>query len=94
MASGQPFAAADLGRIRSGNPKTQGIALGRRSAQAILALRAHDGSAHAEMRVDVDYVPSTMPGIWRQDPVSRSPVILVKVSRYFRLSAVVTPVSA
>jgi hypothetical protein len=68
--------AADLGRIRNGNPKTQGIALGRRSAQAILALRAHDGSAHAEMRVDVDYVPSTMPGIWRQDPVSRSPVAI------------------
>ncbi len=66
----------DLRRVRNGNPKTQGIALGRRSAQAILAMRANDGSAHTEMRMDGDYIPGTMPGIWRQDPISRIPLAM------------------
>ncbi len=38
--------AEDLGDIPNGQAKTRGIALGRRAAAAILALRSNDGSAH------------------------------------------------
>jgi hypothetical protein len=75
------FAAAlaeDLNRIRvsGGRAKANGIELGRRAAAAILALRAHDGSHHAEPRMGVDFVPSNAPGKWRQDPISLIPLAL------------------
>jgi hypothetical protein len=75
------FAAAlaeDLNRIRvsGGRAKANGIELGRRAAAAILALRAHDGSHHAEPRIGVDFIPSDEPGKWRQDPVSLIPLAL------------------
>ena len=68
--------ANDLSDIPSGNPKTRGIALGSRAAAAILALRANDGSAHAEPRLGVDFFPSNQPGKWRQDPISLVPIAL------------------
>ncbi|MDZ4812818.1 MAG: vanadium-dependent haloperoxidase [Pseudomonadota bacterium] len=66
----------DVRRVRDSTARTLGIELGAHTAQAILAMRANDGSAHAEMRMDQDYVPSTMPGIWRQDPISQIPLAL------------------
>jgi hypothetical protein len=70
--------AEDLARLRAARPavKAAGIALGRRAAAAILALRADDGSQHAEPRMDSDYVPGKLPGQWRQDPVSKIPLAM------------------
>jgi hypothetical protein len=56
--------------------KAKGILAGHRAAVAILALRANDGSAHAESQMGTDYVPGPEPGVWRQDPISQSPVAL------------------
>ncbi len=66
----------DLLLIRPGIGKNLGIALGKSTAQAILATRSADGSAHAEMRMNEDYFPGEMPGIWRQDPISLIPLAL------------------
>jgi len=68
--------AHDLQRIRDGRSRARGIDLGRRAAAAILALRAHDGSHHAEPRVGVDFSTSDEPGKWRQDPISHIPLAL------------------
>jgi hypothetical protein len=56
--------------------KRNGVELGRRAAHAILALRADDGSQHAEPRMGEDYVPADAPGIWTQDPISLAPIAL------------------
>jgi hypothetical protein len=66
----------DLGLIQSGWSRRQGIALGKRTARAILALRSDDGSAHAEPRIGVDFFPSDEPGMWRPDPISQVPIAL------------------
>jgi membrane-associated phospholipid phosphatase len=63
-------------RARGGRAKEHGITLGRRAAAAILALRTHDGSHHAEPRIGVDFVTSNAPGKWRQDPISQIPLAL------------------
>jgi len=68
--------AEDLTAIRDSRAKTNGIALGQRAAAAILALRAADGSQHAEPRVGVDFITSDAPGKWRQDPISLIPLAL------------------
>ncbi|MBI5612186.1 MAG: phosphatase PAP2 family protein [Gammaproteobacteria bacterium] len=68
--------AEDLGEVRDGRAKTDGIALGRRAAAAILALRANDGSQYAEPRVGVDFITNNDPGKWRQDPISQIPLAL------------------
>ncbi len=54
----------------------RGIALGRRAALAILALRSGDGSQHAEPRMGEDFQPSDAPGWWRQDPIGLAPIAL------------------
>jgi hypothetical protein len=59
-----------------GQPHADGIALGARAAAAILALRANDGSEHAEGRMGDTYVPGLDPGEWRQDPIGLSPLAL------------------
>jgi hypothetical protein len=56
--------------------RNRGVDLGRRAAKAILALRAADGSAHPEPRVNIDFIPSDQPGWWRQDPISLIPLAL------------------
>jgi hypothetical protein len=66
----------DLSRIQDDREKTNGIDLGRRAAAAILALRANDGSQHAEPRVGIEYITSDEPGRWRQDPISLIPLAL------------------
>ncbi|HXJ74257.1 MAG TPA: hypothetical protein VNM37_15520, partial [Candidatus Dormibacteraeota bacterium] len=68
--------AEDLGAIKNKMAKINGIALGRRAAAAILALKANDGSQHAEPRVNIEHVTSNLPGHWRQDPISQIPLAL------------------
>jgi hypothetical protein len=63
-------------RVRELRDYLNGILLGRRAAAAILARRADDGSQHAEPRVGIDYIPSDVPGQWRQDPISLIPLAL------------------
>ena len=46
----------DLGDIRDVGARGRGTELGHRAAAAILALRADDGSEHAEARVGVDFL--------------------------------------
>jgi hypothetical protein len=70
------FLADDLKQIPEGRAKTNGIALGQRAASAILAMRANDGSQHAEPRVGVEFLTGNEPGKWRQDPVSLIPLAL------------------
>ena len=59
-----------------GRPHADAIALGARTAAAILELRANDGSEHAEGRMGVTYVAGLDPGDWRQDPIAQSPLAL------------------
>ncbi|MBA3356010.1 MAG: phosphatase PAP2 family protein [Pyrinomonadaceae bacterium] len=68
--------AEDLSEIPNGHAKANGIALGRRAAAAILALKRNDGSLHAEALLGIDFFPSDQPGKWRQDPISLIPVAL------------------
>ncbi|HEX9453024.1 MAG TPA: vanadium-dependent haloperoxidase, partial [Candidatus Binatia bacterium] len=68
--------ADDLAKIRSSSAKSKGIDLGHRAALAILALRANDGSDHAEPRVGFEFITSNAPGKWRQDPISQLPLAL------------------
>ena len=68
--------ALSLMLIPRGTAKTNGIALGKRSAAAILALRADDGSQHDEPLVNVEWITSDEPGHWRQDPISVIPLAL------------------
>jgi hypothetical protein len=67
---------ADLAQIPALPTKQAGIAVGKRAAAAILALRATDGSNHPEPTMGADYVPGDEPGVWRQDPISQLPVAL------------------
>lgn len=70
------FLREDLDRIHDGHAKSDGIALGKRAAAAILANRANDGSAHSEPLYGVGYKPNPALGKWRQDPITRIPVAL------------------
>lgn len=66
----------DLAAIPEGRLKSNGIALGKRAAAAILTMRANDGSQHSEPRVGVEFLMSNDPGKWRQDPISQIPLAL------------------
>jgi hypothetical protein len=69
--------AEDLnGAFKNRLARRNGILLGRRVADAILALRADDGSAKPEPHVGVEHVTSNLPGRWRQDPISLIPLAL------------------
>ena len=68
--------AQDLTEIPDGRLKTNGVTLGRRTAAAILALRANDGSQRSEPRIGIEFLTSNEPGKWRQDPVSMIPLAL------------------
>lgn len=56
--------------------KAKGVLVGTVASVAILAMRRNDGSNHPEDLMGVDYVPGLDPGVWRQDPISQSPVAL------------------
>src|SRR5439155_4832876 len=66
----------DLAAVRNAQQKANGIDLGQRTAAAILAMRLNDGSEHPEPLYGVDYIPSDLPGRWRQDPVSLFPLAI------------------
>jgi len=73
----------DLGKIKNGSTKKNGISLGQRAAAAILARRASDGSQHVEPCVVMPcptggafFPTGDEPGRWRQDPISHSPLAL------------------
>ena len=68
--------ADDLTEIPGGRLKTNGVALGKRTAAAVLAARANDGSQHPEPRVGIEFLTSKDPGKWRQDPISLIPLAL------------------
>ncbi len=70
------YLAEDLAAVRNAQQKANGIDLGRRTAAAILAMRLNDGSEHPEPLYGVDYIPSDLPGHWRQDPVSLFPLAI------------------
>jgi hypothetical protein len=65
---------ADLAKLPTGRAKLNGIDIGRRAAEAILALRTNDGSERANPVVGENYPLYTEPGRWSPDPVSRNPV--------------------
>ena len=67
---------ADLRRLPAARAKFNGIDIGRRTASAILALRANDGVYYDEPLVGQEYPLNPAPGVWRPDPVSRIPVAL------------------
>jgi len=56
--------------------KANGIELGKRTAAAILTLKANDGSATPEPGMGTDWVPSNDAGHWRQDPISQVPIAM------------------
>jgi hypothetical protein len=56
--------------------KAKGVLVGTLAAAAILAMRHHDGSAHAEDLMGTQYMPGPEPGVWRQDPISQAPIAL------------------
>lgn len=68
--------AADLARLPANRAKLNGVDIGRRSAAAILALRANDGSQLDDPVVGTEYLVSQAPGQWRPDPVSRIDIAL------------------
>ncbi len=92
--------ADDLGHInkQGKGSRANGIALGKREAAAILALRTGDGSEHPEPEIGVDFSTGNQPGQWRQDPISLMPLALgarwgeckpfvIKTSSQFRAPA-------
>ena len=68
--------AEDLATIPDGRTKANGIAFGHQAAAAILLLRANDGSNYTEPKMDIEYIPGTAAGVWRQDPISKVPIAL------------------
>lgn len=68
--------AVDLGLVADSPAKTAGIALGQSVASAVLAMRASDGSNHAEPVVNSGYTCSSSPGFWRPDLIWAPPVAL------------------
>ena len=75
-ASFDTVLAEELDEIPEGRLKTNGIALGKRAASAILAARANDGSQRPEPHVGSEFLTSNDPGKWRQDPISLIPLAL------------------
>jgi hypothetical protein len=62
--------ATALAAIPNGQAKKDGIAVGKAAAQAILALRANDGSSTV-----VPYTPGTGPGDWQPTPPDFTPAL-------------------
>jgi hypothetical protein len=68
--------ADDLSALRNDPGKADGIALGRREAELILALRSNDGSQFADPLMGSEFITSNDPGKWRQDPISMWPTAI------------------
>jgi hypothetical protein len=73
------FARALAGELRtepSAEARDLGVSLGIACAAASIQFGSGDGSEHAEPRIGIEYIPSPMPGFWRQDPISGHPLAL------------------
>lgn len=70
------FLANDLSQITDSTSKSDGIRLGQRAAERILAMRNEDGSNYKELQMDSEFHPSNKSGKWRQDPISLVPIAL------------------
>jgi membrane-associated phospholipid phosphatase len=68
--------AQDLARLPGGRSTLNGIEVGRKAADAILTLRALDGSEAPDPVVGAEFIAADAPGRWRPDPVSRNPIAL------------------
>ena len=66
-----PVAERQLAAIPASAAKDAGMAWGTAVAQAILALRAQDGSTNV-----VPFTPGTQPGDWRPTPPANAPALL------------------
>ena len=65
-----------IAQIPNGISKVLGINIGNVSANSIIQNRINDGMTNPEAKYGIDYIPGTAPGVWRQDPISLSPVVL------------------
>jgi len=65
-----------LAHVDDDESKTDGVAVGRQAAAAILGIRSDDGSQHAELRMPDDFQTKDDAGKWRMDPISQIPVAL------------------
>jgi hypothetical protein len=61
--------AADLGAIPDGQPKADGIAVGRTAAATCVDARSADGAELSAPGVPNDFVYGDVPGVWRADPL-------------------------
>lgn len=59
-----------LATVEDAASKELGIALGKKSAETILAIRQNDGSEKSEPIVPINYVPKNEPGKWRPDALN------------------------
>ncbi|MFM1767903.1 MAG: hypothetical protein RJA22_432 [Verrucomicrobiota bacterium] len=66
----------ELAAERNRVARAHGVALGRRTAAVLLALKSNDGSDVPEPLVGVGHMTSEWPGRWRVDPISQIPVAL------------------
>jgi PAP2 superfamily len=56
----------------SASSRLIGVTAGKEAAQAILADRATDGSAHPEPVYGVDFIPKAIKGVWSPDPITKA----------------------
>lgn len=68
--------AEDLAIVRTFDTRENSVNLGKRIAATILASRANDGSETPEPQVNSEWPTSSLPGHWRQDPISLIPLAL------------------
>jgi hypothetical protein len=67
----------DIARLpRNDRSVANGALVGTRAAVSILSLRANDGSAGADPRMDGEWPTSPAAGHWRQDPIGLAPIAM------------------
>lgn len=66
----------DLDAVTDDGDRARGVALGQAAAAGILLMRENDGAQLPEPHYGVEYIPSDLPGKWRQDPISMHPLAL------------------
>jgi hypothetical protein len=65
-----------LAKFQKQTHRDRGVALGKRAAATILALREHDGSHKADPLMAGEWPTSDQPYHWRQDPIALAPIAL------------------
>jgi PAP2 superfamily len=66
----------DLERIGDDLTKSRGIALGKKTATAIIEARTNDGSELSEPIATINYTPKDDAGNWRKDPLNPDQPVL------------------